>query len=271
MAMLSTPCGIDPRAWAHLALLVVIVVGGAFGRTLPARGRAGVCCIGVCLACVAGEGLIAPIVRNAPSLINQLRSDLPAFLGALALVAWGCKSRRKLDGWQSLGGILLAYGLMCVAAWVAGVKINRARDMLAMFGEPRLLPFAAAYFAPGALGALYAIAGHNLMRRPHARALLFRTVAFFALWLPVLLAWQVSFVGRISLAYRVAVFLGMLQPAVVTAALLAFCEYHGWRFAGREGACLECGYDLTGNVSGRCPECGCAMESLAKEDREVGP
>ncbi len=22
------------------------------------------------------------------------------------------------------------------------------------------------------------------------------------------------------------------------------------------GHCLECGYDLTGNVSGRCPECG---------------
>jgi hypothetical protein len=29
----------------------------------------------------------------------------------------------------------------------------------------------------------------------------------------------------------------------------------GWRrwFAGR---CIKCGYDLTGNKSGRCPECG---------------
>ena len=32
-----------------------------------------------------------------------------------------------------------------------------------------------------------------------------------------------------------------------------------WR---REGRCLRCGYDLTGNVSGRCPECG---ESIGSE------
>ena len=30
-----------------------------------------------------------------------------------------------------------------------------------------------------------------------------------------------------------------------------------------EGRCAQCGYDLTGNVSGRCPECGVAV-SLAR-------
>jgi len=35
--------------------------------------------------------------------------------------------------------------------------------------------------------------------------------------------------------------------------------------------CAACGYDLTGNVSGRCPECGCATKSLGKEECEVGP
>jgi len=35
--------------------------------------------------------------------------------------------------------------------------------------------------------------------------------------------------------------------------------------------CPQCGYDLTGNVSGRCPECGCATKSLGKEECEVGP
>ena len=29
----------------------------------------------------------------------------------------------------------------------------------------------------------------------------------------------------------------------------------------REGFCRKCGYDLTGNVSGRCPECGTEINS----------
>jgi len=35
----------------------------------------------------------------------------------------------------------------------------------------------------------------------------------------------------------------------------------------RRGACGECGYDLTGNVSGRCPECGAAAEPAAERKR----
>jgi tRNA(Ile2) C34 agmatinyltransferase TiaS len=27
-----------------------------------------------------------------------------------------------------------------------------------------------------------------------------------------------------------------------------------------KGACQKCGYDLTGNASGRCPECGTTIE-----------
>jgi hypothetical protein len=30
------------------------------------------------------------------------------------------------------------------------------------------------------------------------------------------------------------------------------------------GHCCKCGYDLTGNVSGRCPECGRAVEAKAE-------
>ena len=37
------------------------------------------------------------------------------------------------------------------------------------------------------------------------------------------------------------------------------------------GYCQRCGYDLTGNDTGRCPECGCATKSLEKEDCEGGP
>jgi hypothetical protein len=32
----------------------------------------------------------------------------------------------------------------------------------------------------------------------------------------------------------------------------------------RRGACTQCGYDLTGNVSGRCPECGLPREKPAE-------
>ena len=33
----------------------------------------------------------------------------------------------------------------------------------------------------------------------------------------------------------------------------------------REGLCLKCGYDLTGNESGVCPECGTAIDPPAGE------
>jgi len=37
------------------------------------------------------------------------------------------------------------------------------------------------------------------------------------------------------------------------------------------GQCENCGYDLTGNTSGRCPECGCATKSLVGKDGDAGP
>jgi hypothetical protein len=39
-----------------------------------------------------------------------------------------------------------------------------------------------------------------------------------------------------------------------------------WRADRRRrlrGCCRRCGYDLTGNVSGRCPECGTAIHAEA--------
>jgi hypothetical protein len=35
--------------------------------------------------------------------------------------------------------------------------------------------------------------------------------------------------------------------------------FRSWR-RRRRGLCIKCGYDLTGNVSGVCPECGARIE-----------
>jgi hypothetical protein len=42
------------------------------------------------------------------------------------------------------------------------------------------------------------------------------------------------------------------------AAVAVRVHWHAHRVARRRaaGECLRCGYDLTGNVSGTCPECG---------------
>jgi hypothetical protein len=35
----------------------------------------------------------------------------------------------------------------------------------------------------------------------------------------------------------------------------------------RRGLCVKCGYDLTGNLSGTCPECGTAVPNGQKRTR----
>jgi hypothetical protein len=40
-------------------------------------------------------------------------------------------------------------------------------------------------------------------------------------------------------------------------AIRAFCQYRGL-MRSYQGVCGTCGYDLRGNRSGRCPECGTA-------------
>ena len=48
-------------------------------------------------------------------------------------------------------------------------------------------------------------------------------------------------------------------PFVLALALAAFY----WRPRVPKGCCGQCGYNLTGNVSGRCPECGADARSKA--------
>ena len=52
-----------------------------------------------------------------------------------------------------------------------------------------------------------------------------------------------------------------------TAALALICAFPvaqgplRRQYRMRRGLCLHCGYDLTGNLSGRCPECGARVET----------
>lgn len=48
--------------------------------------------------------------------------------------------------------------------------------------------------------------------------------------------------------------LSLFQGLILSCALLL--QTRAWRRRVRRGVCLRCGYDLTGNISGVCPECG---------------
>lgn len=65
-------------------------------------------------------------------------------------------------------------------------------------------------------------------------------------------------VGMLSLA--VTMFVVLFVPYLV-----ARYVHHKVRWRRLEDAnlCVACGYDLTGNVSGRCPECGTACQPLS--------
>jgi len=66
----------------------------------------------------------------------------------------------------------------------------------------------------------------------------------------------------------------VLRNMIITACLLTIVLAAACRFAASQrdrweglfrpppGYCQKCGYDLTGNVSGRCPECGAKVETV---------
>lgn len=83
-------------------------------------------------------------------------------------------------------------------------------------------------------------------------------VALFQVWFSLGL---IGTLGRVSLVFWRPELLPWWVHAffaVLAALIISSCRawLHKGRRASRTGCCRECGYTLTGNVSGVCPECG---------------
>ena len=74
---------------------------------------------------------------------------------------------------------------------------------------------------------------------------------------PMVRFWWIRILRPIPSAWAVIV------PLWIPPVVLAIPTYILWRRDRRypPGHCQECGYNLTGNVSGVCPECGTKIES----------
>jgi hypothetical protein len=261
LAMLTS--GVHPRTYGHLALSLLIAMAGVLGLSSPRARRVAVVAIALSLMYICAEPLGSVLLRREPSLLLTACAYLPAFLGATAVLLWACGLGSRLeDKWSPLGGAVVAYGALSAAAWLTGVLADRGFELSALLGDLQQFPVrAAAYFAPLALGLLCVIGGYWLMKGPAGHAFRFRAIC--------ICAFGASLIGGLPLlliAYalprRAIGFLAEIAPAIVTASLLAFSEYHRWRF-GTKGLCSVCGYNMAGNVSGRCPECGTPLNTTA--------
>jgi hypothetical protein len=83
---------------------------------------------------------------------------------------------------------------------------------------------------------------------------------------PVRFEWQRHDVAGLGTFFEASVPIWCFAAALIVVPMLDLLRYR-WRRGRGIGGCERCGYDLTGNVSGRCPECGCATKILGKEDR----
>jgi hypothetical protein len=80
-----------------------------------------------------------------------------------------------------------------------------------------------------------------------------------------------TFGSPLDPTYRVdaSVFLPLWIPFAIVVAPTAVLWYVDRRRIPA-GHCQKCGYDLTGNVSGVCPECGTALPRNESASAEIG-
>lgn len=85
---------------------------------------------------------------------------------------------------------------------------------------------------------------------------------WFAAWQPYEVYWLPEFIyGKFSGARTTHLFLPLWMPLLVLGPTTIITTMRWWKRNRRllAGDCRKCGYDLTGNTSGACPECGAAI------------
>jgi hypothetical protein len=97
-------------------------------------------------------------------------------------------------------------------------------------------------------------------RPRHARLLTSKPFVFMLClaWVAVL---RFDDVRKVSSLYFTIVSIVGWTCMVLTGGFLGFGFWYGFTPQHRAGICSGCGYSLTGNTSGVCPECGTSVSS----------
>ncbi len=180
------------------------------------------------------------VTHAAPDISRRHRVRRVAKWAALcaALVtlwAWGLSTKWAVD-WAGEGRVLrLGLGVISYI-WFAG-------DATAIETYRRSRP----------------ARGWNLYAAPRDYNVPFRLGLVWPeyYWFPV----NGSFGSFTSHRIRVPCWLPLIGLALVSSTL-----FYLDRKRPPPGHCQSCGYDLTGNISGRCPECGNAVETEISEE-----
>jgi len=80
-------------------------------------------------------------------------------------------------------------------------------------------------------------------------------------------------IGELGYGYWVGQFAGKVLPVVLPLGIILFLYYEQFIRARRlrSSQCVRCGYDLTGNVSGTCPECGTGISDNQSGELHLVP
>ncbi len=153
--------------------------------------------------------------------------------------------RRRLRWWWWAAAVLTGILLISIPAsftWIFGWTDAGCRYYLylehgMLCGNPNAVP-------PGTLAPSLPWYGHfQIYRSPIYEP--WRALPQFDFSGPG--SWRFKFPMHLGLVVLIPVLVLPLLPGTIR------------RERRKRGLCVKCGYDLTGNVSGRCPECGEAV------------